>query len=161
MIETSTPSERRHLSFATAEDVLNDIDKILAAELGGRLRTIGTWTPGQIMAHVAAWIDYGYIGYPVKAPPFFIRWILRLKLKQILAKGMPAGIRIPGVKDGTIGQDPMTSAEAATRLKRSFLRLANGEQCPFESPGFGAMSHEQRIKLNLRHAELHLSFINV
>ncbi len=38
------------------------------------------------------------------------------------------------------------------------MRLKNGEPCTHDSPAFGALSHEDRIRLNLRHAELHLGY---
>ena len=113
-----------------------------------------------IEAHVAAWIEYGYEGYPIRQPPWFIRWILRWQLKKYLRDGMPKGVRIPGVEKGTFGMDEMQTLEAAERLKVSFQRLQSGEAAKFHSPAFGEMSHEDRIRLNLRHAELHLGFLN-
>ena len=38
-------------------------------------------------------VNFGYEGYPFKPPPFFIRWILRRKVKQYLKTGMPTGAR--------------------------------------------------------------------
>ncbi len=78
---------------------------------------------------------------------------------RLLKNGMKPGARIPGLSAGTVGQDDQPLDQAADRLKKAFLRLQNGEQAKYDSPGFGAMSHEDRIKLNLRHAELHLSFL--
>jgi hypothetical protein len=56
--------------------------------------------------------------------------------------------------------DDMPTREAADRLKQAFRRLESGEPAKFHSPAFGAMSHEDRIRLNLRHAELHLGFLD-
>jgi hypothetical protein len=108
---------------------------------------------------VAAWIDYGYDGYPVKTP-WFIRMILKRRLSKYLRDGLPCGVRMPGSEAGTYGTDVLSTEEGARRLRRSLARLAAGESARFDSPGFGAMSHEQRIQLNLRHAELHLSFLD-
>jgi hypothetical protein len=85
--------------------------------------------------------------------------ILRMMVPSILNKGMPAGKKIPGISAGTIGQDDQSLDQAAARLRAAFLRLRNGEQCSYHSPAFGPMSHEDRIRLNLRHSELHLSFL--
>jgi Protein of unknown function (DUF1569) len=112
------------------------------------------------MAHVAAWIEYGYHGYPLKKPLFFLRWILRFMVKKFLRDGMPAGVRIPGLPAGTIGMDPMPTSDAAERLRKAFQRLASREEAIFDSPAFGKMSHDDRIQLNLRHAELHLGFLD-
>ena len=72
MITPSTVT-RRQLRFATIEDLLHEIEQIVAADREGRLQTLGSWTPGQILGHVAAWIEYGYDGYPMQPPPWFIR----------------------------------------------------------------------------------------
>ena len=159
-IDTKQVTERRSLRFDSIDDCLAEIDRIVAAAQQGDLKALGNWTPGQVMAHLAAWIEYGYDGYPLKAPPFFVRWILRMQLKKMLNKGMPSGVRIPGIKEGTIGMDPMETGEAAERLRAAFARLQNRDEAKFDSPAFGKMSHDDRVLLNLRHAELHLSFLD-
>lgn len=150
---------RRKLRFESIDEVLVDVDKIVAAAQAGTLQSIGNWKPGQVLAHVAAWIEYGYVGYPVKTPPWIIRFILKRMLPGMLNGGMRPGVKIPGVSAGTTGQDDQPLDQAAERLKKAFLRLKSGEQCDYDSPAFGAMSHQDRILLNLRHAELHLSFL--
>jgi hypothetical protein len=152
-------AEYRNLRFASIDDCTAEVRRILAAEAEGRLRAAGNWTPGQIMAHVAAWIEYGYEGYPIGPPPFFVRWILRLRLRKMLKQGMPRGVRIPGLKDGTVGMDQQPTAEAGGRLLRALKRLQDREEAGFDSPAFGPMSHDDRIQLNLRHAELHLGYL--
>ena len=158
-INTQTVSGYRKLCFHSIDDCQTEIQRIVAADEKGTLRAIGNWTPGQVMAHVAAWIDYAYDGYPIGAPPFFVRWILRFQLKTMLKNGMPRGVRIPGIKDGTTGMDQLTTREAADRLTAAFQRLSDREPARFDSPAFGAMSDDDRIRLNLRHAELHLGFL--
>lgn len=157
MLNTKTVT-RRQLKFESIDQVLADVDQIAGAARAGALKQLGNWTPGQVMAHLAAWIEYGYDGYPVKTP-WFIRMILKFALPGILKNGMKPGVKIPGVSGGTTGQIDQPLDEAAERLKKAFMRLKNGEQCTFDSPAFGAMSHDDRIRLNLRHAELHLSFL--
>ncbi|MEY4567466.1 MAG: hypothetical protein RLY14_2436, partial [Planctomycetota bacterium] len=57
------------------------------------------------------------------------------------------------------GTEEQSISVGAKRLREALSRLKRGERCPYESPSFGPMSHEDRIALNLRHAELHLGFI--
>ncbi len=158
-VNTKQVAGRRQLRFASIDEAVRDIDQLVDAERRGELRAIGNWTPGQIFNHLAAWIDYAYEGYPVKPPPFFIRWILKATLSRTLKKGLPVAVKIPGVPQGTTGMDPAETAVAAQRLKKSFARLKSNEPAKFHSPAFGEMSHANRIELNLRHAELHLSFL--
>lgn len=152
-------AERRKLHFETIEELLEEIDRVVEADKAGRIRTLGAWTPGQILGHVAAWIEYGYEGYPMKRVPWLIRLVLRRQLKKYIRQGMPSGVRIPRVAEGTYGIEDMPSEQAAERLRLALGRLQRHEPAKFDSPAFGPMSDEERIRLNLMHAELHLSFL--
>lgn len=158
-ISTAKVAGRRKLWFENVAQAEVEIDRIVAADQAGTLRAIGNWSPGQILNHIAAWIEYGYEGYPIGPPPFFIRWLLKRMGRRYLRRGMPAGARIPKIPQGTFGQDDSSVHEAAQRAKRALARLASGERALHDSPAFGPMSHEERIQLNLRHAELHLGFL--
>ena len=149
----------RQLQFASLEACAEEVRRIAEADQVGRLQARGHWTSGQVMAHVAAWIEYGYEGFPIGSPPFFIRWILKRQLKRILKNGMSAGVRIPRVPGGTTGMEPMPTADAAQRLLAALTRLGSDEVAAYESPAFGPLSDEDRVRLNLRHAELHLGFL--
>ena len=160
-MSTSATVSRRSLRFATIDDLLREIERVVEADQQGRLRTLGAWTPGQILGHVAAWIEYGYDGYPMQPPPWFIRLVLRWLGKKYLRQGMPSGIRIPKVAAGTYGIEVLSTEAGAERLRRALRRLQSGEPAKHDSPAFGPMSHEDRIQFNLRHAELHLSFLQL
>ncbi|HMO13403.1 MAG TPA: DUF1569 domain-containing protein [Pirellulaceae bacterium] len=152
-------AEHRRIRFESIEDCLAEVERILEAAREGRLQAIGNWTPGQILAHIASWIEYAYVGFPMKPAPAFLRWILRLRLGKMLESDMSRGVKIPGVKAGTTGMDEMETSEAGARLVAALKRLASSEDAPYPSPAFGRLTHEQRIKLNLRHAELHLGYL--
>ncbi len=158
-VNTAQVQGRRKLRFNSIDELVRDIDCILAADQAGTLRQLGNWTPGQILGHVAAWINYSYDGYPLGPPPWFIRIILRMRVKKYMRDGLPAGVRIPKTEHGTFGLDPFGTADGADRLRRALTRLRSDEPVKFDSPAFGPMSKEDRIVLNLRHAELHLSFL--
>ncbi len=71
---------------------------------------------------------------------------------------MPAGVKIPGVKGGTLATEPMPTDEALTRLRRVMERLKK-EPPTHPHNVFGQLKHEESIACSLRHAELHLSFL--
>src|SRR5262245_31553962 len=125
---------RRKLRFATVDELLAEVDRIVQADHAGTIRRLGNWTPGQIMGHIAAWVNYGFEGYPTRRPPWFIRFILRRMGKKYLRDGMPAGRRIPGVENGTTGIEPLTTADGAQRLRAAFKRLESGEPLTYDSP---------------------------
>ncbi|MEM9412635.1 MAG: DUF1569 domain-containing protein [Planctomycetota bacterium] len=150
----------RKLRFETVADCMAELDRIDSAHNAGTLTTSGNWTAGQILAHLSAWIEYGYDGFPMKPPPFFVKWILKIMLKRMLAKGeMPSGSSIPGVEGGTFGQEEMETPAAIERYRAALLRMQS-EPAIYDSPGFGKVSDEVRIKANLLHAQLHLGFIS-
>lgn len=156
---TPPSAERRTVHFETIEDLLQEIDRIVAADRAGQIEVLGTWTPGQILGHLAAWIEYGYEGYPMKPLPWIFRLLLRWQLKKYFRHGMPAGVRIPGVRQGTYGTEELATEDAAKRLRLALGRLQRRESARYDNPAFGPMSDEERIRLNLAHAELHLSFL--
>ncbi len=151
--------DRRKLRFSDVAELRAEIDRLLAADRTHTLVQLGNWTPGQIFGHLASWINYGYEGFPMGPPPFFIRWILRRRVRKYLRTGMPAGIHIPGTKEGTFGTEVLSIDEGRTRLTRALDRLERGDIPQYDSPAFGPMSVNDRIQLNLRHAELHLGFL--
>ena len=71
---------------------------------------------------------------------------------------MPSGVRIPRVEGGTLGTDPLPLEEGHERFRRAMERLKH-EPPTAPSPVFGLLTHKEGIALNLRHAELHLSFL--
>ncbi len=155
----SESTGRRTLHFGSIDDLLAEIDRVVEADKAGQIQTQGAWTPGQVLAHVAAWIEYGYDGYPMKPPPWLVRFMLRWQLKKFFRRGMPRGVRIPSVKDGTYGTELLPTDQAAERLRLALGRLQQREPAKYDSPAFGSLNDDDRIRLNLCHAELHLSFL--
>ncbi len=158
-IANAKAPEYRKLRFSNLDELLAEIDRVVAADREGRLKTSGNWTPGQILAHLASWIEYGYNGFPMGKPPWIIRVILGFRLKSYLENGMPRGVKIPGTKEGTFGMDKMSTEDGAKRLKAAIMRLKDNEPYAYDSPAFGKLGDADRVRLNLRHAELHLGYL--
>ena len=159
MIDTGKTHDRRKLRFDSIDALLADVDGIVAADKAGKLRRAGNWSAGQAFNHLASWINFAYEGFPMKTP-WFIRLMLRwMKLKSYLTKAMDPGIKIPGSPNGTYATDPMSTDEGAKKYRQALARLKTREPAKFDSPAFGKLSDDDRIRLNLRHAELHLSFL--
>ena len=137
--------------------MMAEVERLAAAERAGRLNRLGNWTLGQTLGHLATWAEYAYTGAPLK-PPFFIRWILRLRKQKFLYEPMKAGVWIPRVAGGTLGTEPMPLDEALPRLRRVIERLKT-EAPTAPNVIFGKLTHEESIAITLRHAELHLGFL--
>ena len=154
-IDTSKVS-RRTLRFNSIDEVIVEVDRLAAAAKAGKLQVVGNWSFGTILNHLATWAEYAFTGTPLKAP-FFVRWMFKLRRGHFLNSPMKAGARIPGVANGTLGTEEKPWEQQVRRYQVALLRLK--QECP-QVPNviFGKMTHEEWIKLTLRHAELHLSF---
>ena len=159
MIDTAKVADRRKLRYDSMDALHADVDKIVLADKAGKLRRTGNWTAGQAFNHVATWINYAYQGYPMRVP-WFIRVLIKMKLGKYLRNGMDAGVHIPGATGGTYATEPMSTDEGAKKLRAALSRLKNREPVKFHSPAFGKLSDDDRVRLNLRHAELHFSFLH-
>jgi hypothetical protein len=152
---------RRSLRFSSIDEALAEIDRIVVAENAGTLRATGNWTAGQVFNHIATWLNFTWEGFPPSVnPPWFVCAILRLMRKRYIYKPTGAGVKIPGLPGGTLAFEPISTEEGARKLKAALMRLKSGEPAKHHSPAFGPMTEEQRVQFQLRHCELHMSFLS-
>lgn len=157
-IDTAKVQTRRTLIIRTPAELAAEVDRITASARAGTLTAVGNWTPGQILGHLAAWMNYGYDGFPT-TPPWFIKIVLRLLKRRFFGgKGLPAGVRIPGAPEGTYGTEVLPLEEGERRFKAAFARLQAGPPAK-PHPIFGPLTHQQWWSMHLAHAQLHLSFL--
>ena len=158
-IDTARLDGRRTLHFNTIDEALAEVGRLAEANGRGELCCLGNWSAGQILGHLAAWVDYGFDGLPMKVP-FFVRWLLKPMKRRMLYKPMKPGRRIPGVSGGTLGIAPMEFDDGLAAFRRTFSRLkTKSPQLP--SALFGPMTHAEWTNIHLRHAELHLSYLQI
>ncbi|CAN5848651.1 hypothetical protein BH11PLA1_BH11PLA1_14750 [soil metagenome] len=156
-VNTRSVRDRRTIRYADAAALRADLDALVAAERAGRLTPLGNWTLGQACGHIASWMSYPYDGYPMKRPPWLIRLIVMFSKRRYLAGDLPAGVRIPGLPDGTLATERHETAEGVRRLTAALARLER-EAPRASNPLFGPLTHAQWKTMNLGHAALHLSF---
>jgi hypothetical protein len=150
----------RRLRFNSIAEVQAEADRIAAAEKSGKLKQLGNWSSGQIFNHLASWASFPYDGYPkeLRKPPLFIRIMLSFKKKAFLHDKMPQGVRIPGLQHGTVATEVVAIDEAHAKLKAALKRL--DERAPeTPNPVFGPLPHDDWKRINMRHAELHMGFL--
>jgi hypothetical protein len=157
-IETAKVDGRRTLHFNSIDDALADIDALEGPARAGAARCLGNWTIGQILGHLASWVEYSFDGVPMKKPPLVLRLVLRPMKHRFLYKPMRPGSNIPGVPGGTLGFERLSLDAGLSRYRNAFSRL-RGESPVLPHVIFGPLTHDQWINQHLRHAELHLSFI--
>jgi hypothetical protein len=158
-VDTKTTTDRRKLALTSLEDLRAEVKRLAAAERAGRMRRTGNWTTGQVLGHLAFWLDTVFDGIPGPKPPFFIRLLGPIVLKRMLLKGLPAGFRMPKVRAGTYGVEPLGVDEGERRMLAAIDRLERGAP-PDRHAILGRLTREEWIRLHLRHAELHCSFLH-
>jgi hypothetical protein len=160
VIETKKVNDRRQLRFNDFMAVLADAEALSNAERRGTLRATGNWTLGQALGHLGFWARAPFDGYPpMPKPPLPLRLIAPLIKNRILNNGMVPGIRIRRVEGGTFGTEVLPTERALAELRMAYDRLAARDP-GIANPFFGPLSHDEWIKLNLRHAELHQGFFH-
>lgn len=145
--------ERRPLSFARLDDVMPEVDRLLA---GYERR--GAWSLGQVCQHLAVALQLTVEGGGRRGP-----WVLRAVIgpiirRHILRTGrIPGGIKVPHPR-------LTPSAEADDRAEaeslRATIRLFLAEPGPFAThPSLGAMDADQWRRFHCIHCAHHLSFL--
>jgi hypothetical protein len=153
----TSKAHRRKIHFDTIDQAIAEAERIANLELNGTIQYSGNWTAGQILNHCGGWAEYVYKPNPLKAP-WPIRFVMKFLKNRFLNHGLPSGRNIPKVEGGTLIVEPVDVRQALGRFKEAYSRLKR-EPPTHPSPVFGTMTQEEAIKLNLRHAELHLSFV--
>jgi hypothetical protein len=152
------------LHFESIEALVAEIDRLVAAQHAGHLQATGNWTPAQIFEHLARFIEFSYEGFPFRAS-----WPLRavshvakwVAWKPLVDWALRPGFQIPAGAD-SLKPDPWADFDvAAARLQAALARIVRGEPMRAASPFEGAITHDQWVYVHLRHAELHLSFLDL
>ncbi len=157
-INTKT-ARRRLVSYASLADLSKDLDKIESAERAGTLRHLGNHAPGSIFFHLSLPMKGSFDGIPQRAP-FVARCIGRLLKKRILAHPFKPGLKLKKPLDNTLWNETISFDEGLGLLRAQIRRAAAAGAAPNAShPFFGAMSTADWQVYYLRHAELHLSFL--
>src|SRR5262249_645770 len=89
-VDTKVVTGRRKLRFESLDDILSDLDFLD----GKRLKTLGNWSAGQILAHIAIPMNSAIDGLKF-FPPWYVRILGRLFKKRILHGPAMAGFKLP------------------------------------------------------------------
>src|SRR5688572_24347585 len=87
-VDTTKVQGRRTLRFATLEEMLADAERLAA----GPSRTLGNWSLGQILDHLAVWLEFPLDGFPITVP-WYIRWAVWPFKGWMIRSAMRPGFR--------------------------------------------------------------------
>jgi hypothetical protein len=143
---------RRKLSFATLDEVIPEVDRLLQGH-----RTLGKWSLGQICNHLAASMVMAVEGPPARAP-----WVIRktvgpFLVTRVLKTGrFPDGIKLPRKFDPKPGVDARAEAEALRAATRLFA-MHTGPLA--DHPLAGSLPRASWERFLCIHCAHHLGFV--
>lgn len=144
---------RRELHYSNLNDVIVDAETLAA----GEVVTVGGWSFGQIMEHLACTFDCSIDGFDFQAPWFLRKFVAPFIKNSFLIKPMPSGYKLPK-KAGALIPGEVSVEEGLAHLKRAIARYES-EVPNAPHPVFGEMARQEWVSLGLRHCELHMSFV--
>jgi hypothetical protein len=159
-VNTKSSKDRRPLTLRSLDELRAEVKRIAAAERAGRVRCAGNWTAGQVLGHLAFWVNTAFEWPKDFHVSILFKIIGPFMRRRMTETRMPSGVRSPGLNEGTLGIDLLSIDEGERRMLEAIDRLDRGTP-PDRHMFLGKMTKEQWIKLNLRHAELHCSFVHV
>lgn len=152
-VNTKSVAGRRTVHYDTFDDALADAERLAS----GSVRTLGNWSYGQILRHMAIAVDTMIDGAPFSIPAP-VQLIMRLLMKKkMLNQTLPPGFKVPKKAASLI--PPETSVEEGLELFRAAIRRAKTEEQRAPHPGFGVMGPGEWDEFQLRHFEMHMSFV--
>ena len=143
---------RRRLTFASLDQVMPDVDRLLHGHT-----TVGKWTLGQICNHLTGAITSTVDGFRFKAP-----WIVRKTIGPMLVRRIlktsrfPEGAPLPKKYLPRPRHDDRAEAEAL----RAAIGLLGAHTAPLAVHPLGAhLSRDDWERFHCVHCAHHLSFV--
>lgn len=154
-VDTKKVGIRRNLHFDSYDDLLADVNTLA----DGEVEAVGNWSLAQVCKHLAEALNGSIDGVPFRAP-WAMRTFAKIFLKKkFLSATLPAGFKIPAPAKQRFQPDESVELDAQLQALRQAVDRVKTESKRAIHPFFDELSREDWDRFNLRHAELHLSFI--
>ncbi len=145
---------RRQVHYDSFDEFLADAQRAVRDKAG----TTGNWSLGRILEHLAISNEKSIDGFGFSAP-LPVRMIAGTFLKKrFLKRGLKPGFQLSKKAAQVLVPDEVDAATALDHLRGSVQRLQS-ETKRSAHPFLGRMALDESNRLNLRHAELHMSFV--
>jgi hypothetical protein len=153
VVDTAKVAGRRQLHFASLDEIVADAEKLTASP---NTKMLGNWPLGPLLGHLATSINSS-IDDDFGMAPWYIRLVAPLFKRRFLAKGMPAGFRLPKEIDAKVFPASSSAQQGLDDLRKAVGRTKS-EQMTGRHPALGRMTHDEWTQMHLRHSEMHLGF---
>ena len=154
-------ASRRSLHFHCLNCVAAELDRIEAAHAAGTLTTTGNWTPGENIDHCTKLFEFALDGFPSSAP-WFVRAVASMFLRRRATSGRtaPAGFKLPKDAAYMLPMPGIPFEQSMARMRRCLARIAAGERMTRPNPLLGPMTHDEWVRMQCGHCQLHLGFLH-
>ena len=142
--------ERRELRFTSFDDVMPDVERLLRGH-----RTVGHWSLGQILRHLAK-VLRRVVDLPATTPFDTSLWVSEEKKREVLGSGLiPEGLPAPAE---VVSEESFDPAEQAEELRRAIahFKASSGPVIPHRF--LGPLTKAEWDQIQLAHLAHHLSF---
>lgn len=152
-INTKLVTGRRPVRYENYDELLQDAERLAMVST----RELGNWSKGQIFKHMAKAID-AMIDGPAFVLPAPMRWVFSLFMKKrMLSRTLDPGFKLPKRAAAFIPDETPTE-EGLQMLRKAIARIKSATEVTMH-PGFGRISKAEWDAFQLRHCEMHMSFI--
>jgi hypothetical protein len=153
-IDTRRVKNRRRVRYQSVDEFLADAERLAERPV----RELGNWTLAQIFDHLARSMNVSVNGTRERFP-WALRIALRLARKRIIGNPMKPGYRVPENVAALLRPEAEPCLrESLSKLRGAAARFQTASEFP-PHPAFGTLTPDEYQTLALRHAELHLSFV--
>ncbi|MCA9074649.1 MAG: DUF1569 domain-containing protein [Planctomycetaceae bacterium] len=153
-VQTKSVKGRRTVQYESFDDLLEDAEAMAHSVV----ETKGNWSLGQIFQHLASALESTIDGFSFKAP-LHIRLVAPFLKKRFITKGIPPGFKLPAsAQEQLVPAATVSTAEALDALRLAVSR-SESESKRSPHPVFGRLTKQESDQLQLRHAEMHMSFV--
>lgn len=155
-VDTKKVTGRREVHYDSFDDLLADAESLVTSGS----KSVGNWSLGQILQHLAVSIHASIDGTDMKLPWLMKKaFLLMMNKEKLMHQPMPSGYKIPKQGEAQFKPDDNTSAEQGLAALREAIDRWNSDSPRAEHILFGALTDEEWNAFNLRHAEMHMSFV--
>ena len=152
-VDTKTVAGRRTVRYESYDDLLADAERLA----GGKVTTIGNWSYGQILDHLAKALGTMIDGIEFRVPlPMRLMMMVFMK-KKFLNETLPPGFKIGPSARAVLPED-ISVEEGLDRLRTAIARAKSESKRAFH-PALGNLPTHQWDQFQYRHCELHMSFV--
>ena len=151
-------AEHRTLTFKNLDEVVAEAERLAS----GEVQVSGNHSFGAILKHLALTHDITTGRVQAPAPPWYMKYIMIPIMKPFILRDAPIkpGFKLPAKAESFFWASEDVSVEDGLAHLRESVEAYQTQGPTPKHPMFGKMSKETNLRLQCRHAELHLGFVH-